>query len=108
MTSFRALLSLNMKKGRKILGITQAELAEKVGSSANYISQIEQENKFPSPEMLERIAAALEFDNSELFSQSPFPIEAIKRFRKGVKDEFKAVNIAINERLDDLINRKID
>ena len=106
MTSFRTLLASNMKKGRRLLGITQAELAEKVGSSANYIAQIEQENKFPSPEMLERIAIALEFDNSELFSQGPFPVEAVKRFKKEVKAEIKALNIAINDTLDELINRK--
>ena len=106
MIGIRALLSLNMKKGRGKLGITQAELAERVGSSANYIAQIEQQNKFPSPEMLERIALALEYENSELFSQGPFPVDAIKRFRKGVRAEINAVNIAINEKLDELINQK--
>ena len=58
MTSIRTLLSFNIKKRRQILGISQVNLAEKVGTSTQYIGQIEQNKKFPSPEMLERIAEA--------------------------------------------------
>jgi DNA-binding XRE family transcriptional regulator len=41
MTSLRALLAQNMKEQRRILGITQAQLAEKVQTSTHYIGQIE-------------------------------------------------------------------
>ena len=85
MTNLRYLLSQNIKKRREKLGISQAKLAEKVNTSINYIAQIEQQNKFPSVEMLERIAEALEFDSSDLFSVGPFPVEAINQFREGVK-----------------------
>jgi predicted transcriptional regulator len=44
MTSLRALLSRNIKQRRRILDITQANLAEKVGTSTHYIGQIELEN----------------------------------------------------------------
>jgi transcriptional regulator with XRE-family HTH domain len=60
-------LSRNMKKYRKIHGFTQAMLAERVDCAPNYISLIEQGKKFPSPSMLERIAAAFDVDSSELF-----------------------------------------
>ena len=66
------------------MAITQANLAEKVGTSTHYIGQIELGNKFPTPEMLERIAAALEIDSPQLFSMGSFPVEAIKRFQKGL------------------------
>jgi hypothetical protein len=36
---------------------------------------IEMERKFPSPEMLERIAGALKIDSPELFSMKAFPLE---------------------------------
>jgi len=85
MTNLRSLLSQNIKKRREKLGISQAKLAEKVNTSTNYIAQIEQQNKFPSVEMLERIAEALEFDGPDLFSVGPFPAEAIYQFREGVK-----------------------
>jgi len=96
MISLRSLLSSNIKNRRKHLGISQAALAEKVNTSAHYIAQIEQENRFPTPEMLERIAFALEIDNFELFSAVPFPSEAIQTFQKGIKAD-------IEERLDTLM-----
>ena len=85
MTNLRALLSFNIKKRREKLGISQANLAEKVDTSTNYIAQIEQQIRFPSPEMLERLAAALEIDSPELFSSWPFPVEAIQQIHEGIK-----------------------
>ena len=84
MTNLRALLAYNMKERRRILDITQANLAEKVGTSTHYIGQIELKNKFPSPEMLQRIATALEIDSPQLFSMETFTDEAIKRFQEGI------------------------
>ncbi|MDR2501561.1 MAG: helix-turn-helix domain-containing protein [Treponema sp.] len=55
-----------------VLGITQAQLAERVDTSANYIALIESERKFPSLAMLERIAAALEIDAPALFSTKTY------------------------------------
>jgi transcriptional regulator with XRE-family HTH domain len=95
MTSIRALLASNIKKRRKVLGISQAVLAEKAGTSTHHIAQIEQQNKFPSSEMLERIAFALEFDSWELFSAGPYSAEAIQRFQDGLKAD-------IEERLENL------
>ena len=95
MTSIRALLSGNIKKRREKLGISQAQLAERVDTSTNYIAQIEQQNKFPSSEMLERLAKALELDSWELFSAGPYSAEAIQRFQEGLKAD-------IEERLESL------
>ncbi|MCL2443110.1 MAG: helix-turn-helix domain-containing protein [Treponema sp.] len=75
MTSLRTILSFNMKAQRHILGITQAQLAERVNTSTNYIALIESEKKFPTPEMLERIAAALEIDAPALFSTKSYPLQ---------------------------------
>jgi transcriptional regulator with XRE-family HTH domain len=97
MTSLRALLAYNMKEQRRILDITQAQLAERVGTSTNYIGQIELENKFPTPNMLERIAAALEIDSPRLFSMDTFTDEAIKRFQEGVLSD---VGTAIAQAVD--------
>jgi len=102
MTSLRALLAHNMKEQRRILGITQVQLAEKVQTSTHYIGQIELGNKFPSPEMLERIAAALEIDSPQLFSMNSFPFEAIKQFQEGLLSDVEtAVVSAITSRLAD-------
>jgi transcriptional regulator with XRE-family HTH domain len=104
MTSLRAVLASNMKKRRKFLRLSQAQLAEKVGTSTHYIAQIEQKNKFPSSEMLERIAISLEIDSPELFVTGPFPKEAIKQFQDGIKSDITAVNSSIMVRIDNLIN----
>jgi transcriptional regulator with XRE-family HTH domain len=99
MTSLRALLSHNIKEQRRILGITQAKLAEKVETSTHYIGQIELGNKFPTPEMLERIAAALEIDSPQLFSMNSFPTEVIKQFQEGlINDVETAIASAISSR----------
>jgi transcriptional regulator with XRE-family HTH domain len=71
-----------MKDQRRILGITQAQLAERVNTSTNYIALIETEKKFPKPEMLERIAAALEIDPPALFASEIHPLAAAETLAK--------------------------
>ena len=103
MTSLRALLAHNIKEQRRILGITQAQLAEKVKTSTHYIGQIELENKFPTPEMLERMAIALEIDSPQLFSMGSFPTEVIRQFQEGLLSDVEtAIVSAVSSRLTDL------
>lgn len=103
MTNLRVLLAYNIKERRRFLGISQAILAEKAGTSTHYISQIEQKNKFPSPEMLERIASALEFDTPQLFSMESFSAAAISRFKEGILTDLEtAVTKAVNARVSEL------
>ncbi|WP_461253228.1 helix-turn-helix domain-containing protein [Treponema sp. R8-4-B8] len=68
MTDIRLILAENMKKYRKILGLSQEKLAEKMNTAPNYIAMIEVGKKFPSAGMLERIALALNVDTPELFT----------------------------------------
>ena len=65
-----------MKKYRKERHLTQEQLAEKIDSSTNYIGTIEIGKKFPSPQMIERIAQALQIDSLQLFQiNTNFTIE---------------------------------
>jgi len=68
MTDIRLVLAENMKKYRKIQGLSQEKLAEKMNTAPNYIAMIEVGRKFPSAGMLERIAVALNVDTPELFT----------------------------------------
>ena len=68
MTNLRQLLGSNIKIYRKTCGLSQSKLAEKVDTATNYISAIEAGRRFPSVEMLEKLALALEIDTPELFS----------------------------------------
>ena len=71
------------------MGISQAVLAERVGTSTHYIAQIEQQNRFPSYVMMERLAVALEFDSVELFSVGPYTPEAIQQFHDDMNAAFE-------------------
>ena len=67
MTNIRKHLGSNIKQYRINLGISQAKLAEMADMATNYLGLIENGKKFPSAEMIERIAVALGKDSIDLF-----------------------------------------
>ena len=83
------------------MGISQVNLAERVGTSTQYIGQIEQNKKFPSPEMLERIAEALEIDSPQLFSMEAYSQTAINQFKENLK-------INLEKAIDDFIDKGLN
>jgi transcriptional regulator with XRE-family HTH domain len=84
-----------MKENRGRLGLSQARLAERAGLSTQYIAMIELARKFPSPEILERIASSLEIDPPELFSIQ-IAEARIRKFKQTVlADIEKAVSGAV-------------
>ena len=108
MTDIRALLAYNIKKRRKALSISQEKLAEKVSTSTHYIGSIEQKTKFPSPEMLERIAAALDLDTPQLFSMAAFTEEALKKFQAAIqKDIETALSQAVTQTVAQAIEKRV-
>jgi len=56
-----------IKKYRSEFGMTQEDLAEKVGVSRVYIGYVEQGRNTPSLEILEKIAKALKVKLSDIF-----------------------------------------
>jgi transcriptional regulator with XRE-family HTH domain len=103
MTDIRDLLAQNIKKYRSALGLSQAKLAEKVDTSTNYIGLLEIKRKFPSPEMMERLASALGIDTTELFHKELISKEAIKTYRKAaIEDIQEVISQVIEEKLKDL------
>ncbi|MDA8424621.1 MAG: helix-turn-helix transcriptional regulator [Treponema sp.] len=60
MTELHKNLVYNMKRLREDLAITQMELAERAEISSGYVGEIEMGRKYPTPEVLERLAEALE------------------------------------------------
>jgi len=71
MTNIKEHLGSNIKQYRMQLGISQAKLAEMVDMAPNYLGLVENGKKYPSAEMLERIASALKKDTTELFILAP-------------------------------------
>jgi transcriptional regulator with XRE-family HTH domain len=103
MTNIRDLLAKNMKAYRNAPGLSEAKLAEKVDTGTHYIGMIETKNNFPSPEMLERIAAALGIDTLDLFSADTNLPETLKSCRKSTLNDIKSLmGRFIDEKLKDL------
>ena len=59
-TSLRVALARNLKERRRALRISQAELAERAEISPGYVGEIEIARKFPTPEILQKLALSLE------------------------------------------------
>lgn len=62
------ILGKRVQKQRRRLGLTQEELAEKVGISRAYMGYIEQGRNIPSLEVLEKIARILKTPLRRLFN----------------------------------------
>jgi transcriptional regulator with XRE-family HTH domain len=103
MTNIRDLLAKNMKTYRIAQGFTQAYLAEKVETSTHYIGMIENKTKFPSPEMIERIAIALGVDTTDLFITEKKTPESIRNYRKATINDVKNILVRfLDDKLTDL------
>jgi len=84
MTKIRELLASNIRKYRHARGWSQAKLAEKVDTSAHYIGMLETQWKYPSPEMIERIAAALDIDSIDLYRKDVEPGEMVNSLHNAI------------------------
>jgi transcriptional regulator with XRE-family HTH domain len=98
MTNLRDILANNLKGNRRKCGISQSKLAERAGISTQYIAMIELTRQFPSPEVLERIAAALGIESYELFSVPPSPESSMERLHRDIIKEVREVIIEVMEK----------
>jgi transcriptional regulator with XRE-family HTH domain len=69
----QALFITNLKGYRKLKNLSQFRLAERCDSTQTYIAEIEVGKKFPSIDMIERIASALDIESWLLFQNTPIP-----------------------------------
>jgi transcriptional regulator with XRE-family HTH domain len=107
MTNLRQLLGANIKLYRNACGLSQSKLAEQAGTATNYISAIEGGRRFPSVEILERIAFVLGIDTPELFSMKPIQLDTIKKELEEQVWQNVGQNLSsyISKNLTDLKNR---
>ena len=94
-SSLREILANNLKAYRHKCGLSQSKLAEKAEISTQYIAMIELTRQFPTPEVLERIAKALNIEAYELFSVTPSPENAMERLHKDIIKEIRQVIIEV-------------
>ena len=102
-TNIRDVLAENMKAYCNTRGFTQANLAEKIDTGTHYIGMNETQKKFPSPEMIERIAVALGIDTLDLFTTDKKKQQTIKTYQKATIKQVKSmVGQFLNDRLKEL------
>jgi len=79
MTNLREILAHNLKKKRQNCGFSQAKLAEMVNVSTHHIATIETARNYPTLDLVERMANALNIEIYELFIVKPTPENAMER-----------------------------
>ena len=104
MINIREILAVNLKKHRQDRGWSQAKLAEKTGTSTQYIGMIEISLKFPSSKMIDKLAEALKIDPSELFSKEIDKETIIKNAKKAA---FEDIGDAVSNFVSDYVSKKI-
>jgi transcriptional regulator with XRE-family HTH domain len=97
MTNLRDILANNLRTNRRKCGLSQAKLAEKAGFSTQYIAMIELSRQFPTPETLDRIAAALGIEAYELFAAPPSAENAMERLHRDIIKEIREVIVEVLE-----------
>jgi len=66
-TDIKEIFAANLKENRRKKGLTQEKLAEIANISLRYIAMLELGKSFPSGEMLEKLAKALDIQAFQLF-----------------------------------------
>jgi transcriptional regulator with XRE-family HTH domain len=84
MEDLRDILATNLRENRRKLDISQPKLAELADLSTHYVAMIETSRKFPTPEVLTRLAKALGIPPHELFAVPVSPETALERLHHEV------------------------
>ena len=100
--NIRNILARNIKEHRRKNGLSQDKLAEKAGISTPFIAMIEVSRKFPTPDVLDRIAGALNVKTWQLFAVPPTPEDAMEQLRISiVKDIDQVIANAVKKAIND-------
>jgi len=102
MAQLQGILVQNLKKYRRKCGFTQAQLAEKVNVSTHHIGMIELSRNYPTLELVERIANALNIKTHELFIDPHAPNEELDRLRQGIRDDLRT---DLRQMLDEFLEK---
>ena len=102
----RNILSLNIKRYRQRKGWTQAKLAEEMGISTNYLSDIETKRGWVSPLSLVNLANALEIEVFELFKpEKTVPTDVLNTVNKCLDDFSISLRVSFEKALLDSMRK---
>jgi transcriptional regulator with XRE-family HTH domain len=87
MANIREILANNIKEYRRKYGFSQDKLAELASISSQYLATVETCRKFPTPEVLDRLAEALNIETHALFSFASTPQKELEKLRQDIIGE---------------------
>ena len=93
----RKIFSKNLKYYRKRLGLSQLELATKIGIATNFLNDIENEKKWISPSTLAKICTALDIEPYKLFLEIEFDSSSNKIINQFCSELSNDLNAVINK-----------
>jgi transcriptional regulator with XRE-family HTH domain len=102
--NIRDILANNIKENRRKCGFSQEKLAEKAGISTPFVAMIEVSRKFPTPDVLDRIAGALNIKTYQLFAVPASPEETMERLHESI---VKDIDRVIAEAVERIVNEAI-
>jgi len=108
MTNVKEILARNLKENRRRLGITQPELAERAGMSTQYLAMIEIARKFPTADILERLAMALGINSNELFSVAVSPERVMEQLQQAILDSFDKKLDILDQTIEHALDKAIE
>lgn len=95
-TKIAKILADNLRALRKMRGYSQYALAKAIGVSGTSVQGYEYQTRWPAPEILEKLAAALEVPVTALFGAKVVEIQP----KMKLTDALKTLQDAIQGRLD--------
>lgn len=100
----KKIFAKNLRENRRKCGFSQEKLAEKVNVSTHHIAMIEIARNFPTSELIERIANALNVKICELFIESYSASEELEKLRMEIKSDMKQLFDEFIENAKEKIN----
>jgi transcriptional regulator with XRE-family HTH domain len=98
---FRTIVRTNIRRYRDYRKWTQAEFAEKVNISINFLSDIENGKKWISPASIVKFASVLNIEPFELFKPAnALPPAVSSLFAKYNGEVMKAVSVSVKQVYD--------
>jgi transcriptional regulator with XRE-family HTH domain len=104
MTRLRDIFAYNLKENRRDRGFTQAQLAERVDVSTHHIAMLEIARNYPTLELVERFAEALDIEIYRLFINPLSPQEEMERLYQTVAKDIERL---VGETVEKVLSEKI-
>jgi len=102
----RSILSQNIRRFRKMKGLSQERLAEKMDISTNYLSDIERKKGWVSPFSLVKLANALEIEVFELFRpQEAVAADVSSTVSKCLEDFSSSLRVSFEKSIKDSMRK---